>query len=278
MTRLREEDISHVTCTLRQYDNELFNKLGHHLPQIAAYAVGKKQEDFYALRDSMIIAVVPVSCGQGIINGFSESVQRIIEFMGFTAFVTAASDVGGVAEAASQGAKVIFLADDDRFIAINMATGQVADNGEATGKGYAAALDLLAGGIHGKEVLILGAGPVGQSTAAWMAAHGAKLFVYDINRKHADRLVSRVPDVQIVTDLQEALAKYRLVIEATPAADVIGKQCITKKTMISAPGIPLGISQEALALVLDRLIHDVLEIGTATMLFSVLTNEAIGAI
>lgn len=272
MTRLREEDISSVTQKLKEYDEQLFYKTGTTLAGIAAYALDKKQEDFHSSRNAVTIAVVPISCDQGIIHGFSQTVQQIIEFMGFTAFVTASKDVGGIAEAVQRGAKVVFLADDDHFVAIHLSTGKVVDNGEATGKGYAAALALMAGGLMGKEVLLMGAGPVGIGAASFMTTHGAQVLVYDLNKESAENLRKIVPDTHAVQNLENALCQYRLLFEATPAADSIGTQYIADDTMISAPGIPLGVNKESLSLVSNRLIHDVLEIGVATMLFSVLAD------
>ncbi len=272
MTRLREEDITSITQKLKEYDEQLFDKVGGTLAEIAAYALGKKQEDFQPSRDAVRIAVVPISCDQGIIHGFSRTVQQIIEFLGFTAFVTDSKDVGGLAEAVQKGAKVVFLADDDHFVAIHLSTGKVVDNGEATGKGYAAALDLMAGGLQGKEVLLMGAGPVGRGAATFMTTHGAQVFVYDINGEAAETLIKMLPSVQVVPYLDKALLQYRLLFEATPVADSIGTQYLTENTMISAPGIPLGVSQGGRSLISDRLIHDVLEIGVATMLFAVLAE------
>lgn len=271
MTRLREEDILNISENLKEYDKQLVNSVGKTLSEIAAHAIGSKEKELYDLHQAVPVAVIPISCGEGIISGFSGSVQKIIEFMGFTAFVTGHKDVGGLAEAVKKGAKVIFLADDDHFVAINMATGKVVDNGKATGKGYAAALDLMSGGLRNKEVLLIGAGPVGTGAAAFMSAHGATVFVYDVNRNQAENMIETVPGVQIVQDFYAALPEYKLLFDATPAAEIIGKEYIGEATMISAPGIPLGLSQECFPLISNRLIHDALEIGVATMLFEVLS-------
>ncbi|MDD4238944.1 MAG: 3-methylornithyl-N6-L-lysine dehydrogenase PylD [Desulfotomaculaceae bacterium] len=271
MTRLREEDILDISDSLKEYDQKLVNQTGKSLAEIAAHAIGSSGKRIYELHRANPVGVVPITSGEGIINGFSRSVQKIIEFMGFTSFVTGLKDVGGLAEAVEKGAKVVFLADDDHFVAINMANGKVVDNGEATGKGYAAALDLMSGGLRDKEVLLIGAGPVGAGAAAFMSAHGAKIFVYDVNREQAENLLETVPGMQIVRDFYEALPQYKLILDATPAAEIIGKEYIGEDTMIAAPGIPLGLSQECLPLISDRLVHDALEIGVATMLFDVLT-------
>lgn len=270
MTRLRTEDILDVGKNLKEYNKQLLNSVGKALWEIAAHANGHRQAEINDLDPLGPVAVIPVSSGQGIINGFSGSVQKIIEFLGFPTFVTRGPDVGGLAEAVERGGKVIFLADDDHFVAINLAKGKVVDNGKATGKGYAAALDLMSGGLRDKKVLLIGAGPVGMGAAAFMAVQGAKVVIYDIDRQQAEKLKDAVPGVQIVQDFYQALPEYKLLFEATPSAEIIGKEFIREDTMIAAPGIPLGLSQECLPLLAGRLVHDMLEIGVATMLFEAL--------
>ena len=274
MTRLRGEDILDRAENLKEYNQQLINNVGKALWEIAAHANGVangyKQAEFNDLGQFGSVAIIPISSGQGIISGFSRTVQKIIEFLGFPAFVTGEPDVGGLAEAVEKGGKVIFLADDDHFVAINMAKGKVVDNGKATGKGYAAALDLMSGGLRDKKVLLLGAGPVGRGAAAFMSMQGAKVFVYDIDRQHAEKLTDAVPGAQIVQDFHKALPEYKLLFDATPSAEIIGKEFIREDTMIAAPGIPLGLSQECLPLLAGRLVHDMLEIGVATMLFEAL--------
>ncbi len=271
MTRLREEDVFDISDSLQEYDQKLVDQVGKSLSGIAAHANGVSEKRICDLHQAIPVAVIPITCGEGIINGFSRSVQKIIEFMGFTSFVTGLKDVGGLAEAVEKGAKVVFLADDDHFVAINIAAGKVVDNGKATGKGYAAALDLMSGGLRDKEVLLIGAGPVGMGAAEYMSAHGARIFVYDINQEQAENLIKTVPGIQIVQDFYDSLPEYKLLFDATPAAEIIGAEYIDEDTMVAAPGIPLGLSRGCLPLIAGRLVHDALEIGVATMLFDSLS-------
>jgi pyrrolysine biosynthesis protein PylD len=272
VTRLKEEDVLYIAESLKEYDKQMVKNVGKSLSGIAAHSIGSTEKEIYDLHHAVPVGVIPVTCGKGIINGFSGSVQKIIEHLGFIAFVTRHKDVGGLAEAVRKGAKVVFLADDDHFIAINISTGRVVDNAEATGKGYAAALDLMSGGLRDKEVLLLGVGPVGAGAAAFMSAHGARVFVYDVELEQAENLKKTVPGVQIVRDFHEALPEYKLLFDATPAPEIIVKEYVREDTMISAPGIPLGLSRECLPLIAGRLIHDALEIGVAAMLFEALFN------
>lgn len=266
---MREEDICLVGQSLPEYNQQLLRITGKGLAGIAAYSLGKDPENFATACQSA--AVIPIAYGQGIITGFSETVRDIISFLGVPAFVTKEGNLGGLAEAVACGAKIIFLADDDKFIAINLASGKVSDNGEATGRGYAAALNLMAGGVQGRKVLVIGAGPVGCGAATYLAALGAELFVHDCDTGKTDALSQLVPTIQVAAP-DKVLNACNLIIEATPTQNTITKQYITADTCIAAPGIPLGIDQECRVLLADRLIHDVLEIGVATMLFSVLTD------
>jgi pyrrolysine biosynthesis protein PylD len=271
MTRLRENDIDTVGAALPAYNETLRRLLGKSLAEVAAYSLAGKPEDFTAWRN-LPVGVIPVSCGQGVISGFAHTVKEIIAFLGFRSFVTAQSDVGGLAEAVQRGAQVIFMADDDHFVAIHLGKGKVADNAEATGRGYAAALALLAGGLAGQKVLVIGAGPVGTGATVYLTGQGAQVFVFDSNPEKSAQLCRSFEKVAMADDLAAALAACRLVVEATPAADVIACQYITDNMLVAAPGVPLGLSPQGAAKLSGRLLHDVLEIGVATMLFTVLAD------
>ncbi len=271
MTRLREADIAAVGTGLAAYNETLRRCLGKDLAELAASSLGRNPEEFAAWR-SLPVGVVPVTCGQGVIGGFADAVQAIIAFLGFRAFVTVQSDVGGLAEAVRRGAQVVFLADDDHFVAIHLANGKVVDNAEATGRGYAAALAWLAAGLAGKKVLVIGAGPVGAGAAAYLTGQGAQVWIFDSNRERAVQLCRTLPGTGVADDLAAALAACRLVVEATPAADVIACQYITGNMLVAAPGVPLGISPSGITQLSGRLIHDCLEIGVATMLFTVFAD------
>jgi pyrrolysine biosynthesis protein PylD len=63
------------------------------------------------------------------------------------------------------------------------------------------------------------------------------------------------------------------VIEATPAERVVPLQVVTDRTMIAAPGVPLGLEPAVQEMVQGRYVHDVLEIGVTTMLYAVLAKQ-----
>ncbi|BBB91285.1 3-methylornithyl-N6-L-lysine dehydrogenase PylD [Methylomusa anaerophila] len=271
MTRLREDDIDTVSARLPAYNETLRRLLGKGLAEVAAYSQAGSPGDFAVWQDTPV-GVIPVSCGQGVIGGFAHTVKEIIAFLGFSSFVTARSDVGGLAEAVQRGAQVVFLADDDHFVAIHLAKGKVVDNAAATGRGYAAALALLAGGLTGEKALVIGAGPVGAGAAAYLTEQGAQVVIYDSNPEKSAQLSRAMAGVTAADDMAAALAACRLVVEATPAAGVIDCRDITDRMLVAAPGVPLGITPQGEARLSGRLIHDVLEIGVATMLFTVFAD------
>ena len=131
------------------------------------------------------VGIVPVTWGQGIIPGFSQTVQEIVAHLGFTAYVTRDSDVAGLSEAAERGLDVIMLSDDDDFRAIHLKTGISVDNSEATGKVFAVGLDLMAKGLKGKKALVVGCGPVGRQAGLELLQLGAKLSVMDADLEKA---------------------------------------------------------------------------------------------
>lgn len=269
MTRLKTEDIAMVNDQLQAYNNSLIAKTGYTLMQIAAYAAGIEEEDINP--GAYKLGVIPLTCGQGIISRFSETVAGIVSFLGFEAFVTGETDAGGIAEAVSRGADVIMLADDDRFVAINLAAGKVVDNGEATGRGYVAALDLMMGGLANRKVLVLGAGPVGEGAAFTLGRFEALIAIYDPNLARSQAVGAKVSEafdcyVRVEDNFDKAVLRHKLFIDACPAPEILDERHLTDRTVIAAPGIPLGIKETCVRSALDRLIHDPLEIGVATMI------------
>jgi len=272
VTRLKSDDISSVASRITEYDAELQRKTGQSLSHIAARAAGQDAGQFDTKRFK--VAVVPLSCGEGIIGGFSEAVAGIIAHLGVEVFVTATPDAAGLAEAVERGADIIFQADDFRFVAVNLRTGKTADNSVATGRGYVAALEAMCGGLEGKQVLLVGAGQVGRSAAMAMAARGAGLSVFDVKQNASYDLASDVYlrfgcRVTVETDLDAALYRHRIVFDASPAEGFLGIRHLTPEMRIAAPGIPLGIEPAAWAQAEVRTVHDPLQLGVATMLYEV---------
>jgi pyrrolysine biosynthesis protein PylD len=261
MTRLVENDISGLSRGLDGYDSYLKGICGRGLAGVAREA--SRGGSGRAARAR--VAVVPVTSGLGVITGFAEAVAEIARFMGHEASVTA-PDMAGFAEALGGEFDVFFAADDDKFIAVNPKKGVVSDNSEATGRVFATALSLAAGGLAGKDALILGAGPVGTSAARVMTGEGAGVTVFDVKRSASERLRMEFPGVRIADGLEKALASHGLVLDATPSGGFIKSGMTRRDAILAAPGVPLCLDGECAREMRGRVIHDVLELGVAAML------------
>jgi len=269
MTRLRSEDMAATAGDLQAYDADLRRTIGLDLIGIACGAANIDPIEFARLAMATRAAVVPVTLGEGIIEGFSEAIKRIMAHLGFPALVTSKPDVAGIAEAYARQCGLILLSDDQNFIALNTLTRKVVSNSKATGIGYAWGLNIMAGGIRDKRALVIGCGPVGCSAAEKLVELGAHVYVHDVDRVKAHRFAEEMKDrskmLNIEKDLDVALRRFRLILDATPAASIITADTIDFNTCISAPGVPIGLTSEALAKGSGRILHDFLEIGVATM-------------
>lgn len=161
MTRLTEDDVTALTRELEAFEGRLLEATGLGLRDVALRAA-TDDERCAQLRGARV-AAVPMTSGQGVIPGFSTCVVATLLHLGCDAWMTAQPDVRGIQAAVAGGASVLFLADDYRFIALNITTGRSVDNDSATADGYATALEAAAGGLEGRDVLLLGLGPVGRA-------------------------------------------------------------------------------------------------------------------
>jgi len=270
VTRLRTEEIAELGASLAEYDAELLSKTGCTLRDIACRAAGVDDEEALGTAIADAVAAVPMSSGLGVLEGFAEGVRDIAAHIGFESYVTEATDVAGLAEAARRRADVIMVADDDDFVAINLRTGCVVDNAEATGRGYAAALNAMAGGLEGRGVLVIGCGRVGSAAAATLLELGAEVCVYDIDPYRSKELCAELgrslgKEVRAEQELDRALAAHECIMDASPAADIIDAEHVSSSSIICAPGVPHGLTPRALKEIAGRFLHDPLQIGVATM-------------
>ncbi|MDR3088768.1 MAG: 3-methylornithyl-N6-L-lysine dehydrogenase PylD [Desulfobulbaceae bacterium] len=267
MTRLAAADICGLRADLAGYDAHLRRLCGQGLLGVAAHAaclLGQVGSEA-VLPERLTVAAIAVSYGEGMIEGFAESLAAICGFLGADAFVTEQTNIMGLAEAVQGGADIIMLSDDDDLVALNPAQKRFAHNSPATGRAFAAALALAAGGFSDREVLVIGAGPVGAAAAAFIHERGGTAIIHDQSRQTAARLAAALPGATIATDLKEAMRRHDLVIEATPSADVIKSAWLRRAHRIAAPGVPLGVEDDGGASG-ALILHDTLALGVATML------------
>jgi pyrrolysine biosynthesis protein PylD len=279
MTRLTPEDLRGIPAGLDAYDEELASRTGCTLRGLACRAAGAGEQRLAELARDARVAVVPLDAGQGVLPGFAEAVRAIAAHLGFPAWVTAAPDAGGLAEAYRGGAGILVTADESNFIAVNLRTRGVADNNQATALGFVTALGLLAGGLTDRPALVLGAGAVGRAAARCLLERGAVVSLCDIRseraREAAAELSAAMPSgngIRVEEDLEQALLRHRLLFDATPALGFIRERHLAPDTRIAAPGVPLGLSAGALKAAGPRVVHDPLQIGTAVMLVQALLS------
>jgi pyrrolysine biosynthesis protein PylD len=275
MTRLTQNDIKTIPDMLDTYDDKLLSITGLNLAGIACRAFGLARSAFTEFAAGIRVGVIPITWGQGMISGFSETVQAIIEHLGFTAFVTHETDVAGLSETAVRGADMILLSDDEDFQAIHLKAGISVHNSTATGQVFAAGLDLMAQGIKGKKALVVGCGPVGQKAGQELLQRGARLAMVDVDLEktcHVAQVLTKQLNtaVSVVTDIEQALTEYEHILDASPAADIIDVQHVIGNTLISAPGVPLGLTPQAVQAASGRLLHDTLQLGVAAMMAAII--------
>jgi len=276
MTRLTSEQVKNIPTNLLKYEQELMKKTEYSLLGIAKHTL-KIKHDVTSVLSKTMAAIVPITAGEGSILGFSEAVLSILTHIGIDTYITKKTDVGGFAEAISEQADVLFAADDTLFIAVNLRTRYISDNSVCTGKAFVAALDLAVKGIKGKTVLVIGYGPVGQAATIELLDRRANVVLYDIDKVKIGYAKRKFKDrVHIVHSVEEGMGYANLIVEATPVPDIISEDMITEDTFVAAPGVPLGLTSKALKKITSQhLIHDLLELGVATMAFDVLFSQSL---
>lgn len=255
MTRLTPDMITE-TPKVSSLDYKLIKLIGTDTLGIAAEASGSNVNP-----KNYSAAVIPITAGLGVIGGFSDSVSAIVGNLGMSSFVTSGTDVVGMAEALRSDADIIFMADDDEFIAYNVRTHSYVDNTVATAYGYVAALRIAANGLEGKEVLVVGCGKVGTVAAERLAGECSVVHVVDVCMSKAYDLAERHSNIVVHSDVREAMSCCRLVINCSPAA--IPTQWIRDGSVISSPGVPYSFDRKAEEKA--TIIHDPLSIGVSTM-------------
>lgn len=299
MTRLKTEWISEIEKNTALWDCELRKKTGLGFSELAAEALlvgttertellscnqtsvyskaktnifeNRKHADkvsdirkkLYTAAGSSSVAVIPVTSGDGVIASFAQSVASIVKTMGFEAFVTENCDVGGIREAYEKNADVIYMADDDAYIAVNTKNGRMGDNNIATACGYAKILDVMAGGLLGRRTAVLGYGIIGRIMAEKLETFGAEIFVYD---KNSERQKAAEADGFGILDSVSELRDFLYIADATNEGGWITPGLLHEKAVITAPGVPLSLSEDARRVFAGRYVHDMLEIGTACMM------------
>ncbi len=261
MTRLTAADVVGPEARLRLLDEQLMSLAGVDLAGLALNAAGHRHGDVFA---GVRMAAVPITTGLGLIGGFCDAVAVVLRHLGCDAFVTDQTDVRGIDEAARSAAEVFFVADDACFVALNVMKGRSVDNDSATAWGYVAALAAAAGTLEGRDVLLLGLGPVGLAAAERLMELGAEISVVEPDRQ---RLRDALMEHQALrpVPLAEGLVRCDFVFDATPQAAFITESAVRASTIAAVPGLPSGFTAGAQTKLGMRHVHDPLAIGVAVM-------------
>ena len=269
MTRLYYEIIKDIPDSLAELDDSLVCSTGCNLFELAARAAGIDAETAGREIGNYAAAVVPITSGQGIIQGFTESVNAILWHIGVETQITREMDVGGIGEVFKSGADIFFAADDRKFLAVNLNSSVVVDNSRATADGFVQALAAVAEtrgtGLSGQKVLVIGLGPVGSHSAAQLERLNAEVLVFDSDAEKLKRFIELKKGMIPVSAISEAMEEADYVLDATPAPDIISEQMIRQTTVVSCPGVPHGLTRRALLKAGTRFIHDNLPMGVAVM-------------
>lgn len=244
---------------------------GQTLAEVARTAVGLSGD--FTQRKA---AVISVTSGFGVIGGFAQAVAAILRHCGVETYVTEKTDVAGIQEAYLQRCEVAFLADDNVCAAFGIGSAIQSDNGWATGRGFACALvqamqkrEIT---VKDARVLIIGAGPVGRSAAAYLAEQQAIPVICDLDARKAAEVAQSVENALVLPEISD-LQSYAHIIDASTAADLITAEHVTEKTIIAAPGMPCGITAAASAIA--TVIHNPLELGIITMYYDFIKKLAV---
>ena len=264
MTRLCDEWLLTITNGLFEYENELRCKTGLDFLGMSAAANGLAPEVIREMADKHTISVIPVTAGKGVIAGFSEAVAGIIHHTGFRVFLTESTDVDGIYEAYSRNARFIFMADDRRYIGFDLEHRHVTDNSAATARGFVTALSAMCkDSLENKDVLILGCGIVGRYAAASLLEKRARPVLYDKTPIAQD--IGKQLAIPYILSAEE-ISGFQYILDATNEGNWLKRNMLHKDVYIAAPGVPLSLDTDAYAQHSKRLVHDLLHIGTLTML------------
>lgn len=269
MTRLTTEDLIHGPNDLTAYDKQLKRITGLGLLDLALKTSDMTLDQYGSRAESLSrVAVIPLTIGRGVISDFSEKVAELGCYLGLPCRVTKARDVEGWGEAVAGGCEMIICADDKTFLALNLVSRRVVENGAATGAIYAVALSAAAGGVAERPVGVLGLGPVGRAAVNRLREQGARIIVYERDQEKQTDFLSNRNGIRGMGSVDEVIKETDLVLDATNTSDLIRVSELERRLTLSAPGVPLGVDDPDSVMV--QLIHDPLQLGVAAMMVQAL--------
>ncbi|KXB06479.1 hypothetical protein AKJ51_03650 [candidate division MSBL1 archaeon SCGC-AAA382A20] len=268
MTRLDSETLVWVRNNINTLDTKLKNLIDLGLEEIC------NGEDYFgkgADKENKI-GVIPISSSDGVIRHFSETVSFILNYLDFNSEVASEKDVFGLKKSIEGNKDIVFIADDNRFVAIKFDGLMVIDNTHATARAYSILTREVLSKSSRSRCLLVGLGRVGGNILKYLFSNPLsvqclvdKFYIYDINRKRMRNLSKKYP-VKILTedDLKQGI-KQDVIIDATPSRESVctNERILHKKTVFLQPGVPPSEKVNGI----NDYFHDPLALGVGTMGF-----------
>lgn len=269
MTRLKTEWVDYMVGGMDEYNKSLKEKTGFDLAGLVRSTYGISDEAYDKFAKSLLVAAVPVTQGEGIIGSFSDAVAAIIKSMGFNAFVTEETDVDGIYSAVLRDAGVIFMADDDRYLAFSRDNGSFGDNNYSTALGYIMVLRAMMRkeglDISKEKLLVMGYGIVGEEAADILSKHDIDFDMYDKDPGARESFKSLGLNGRVLESEKE-IKNYSFILDFTNEGGWLRDDLLGERVLYASPGVPLSLDEKAKARLQNTAVYDNLEIGTAMML------------
>ncbi len=273
MTRLKTEWIDYMLDGMNDYNSSLKTKTGFDLAGLVMDTYGISEERFKKYAEKLLIAAVPVTQGEGIIGSFSESVVAIVRSMGFRTFVPDETDVDGIYNAILMDADVIYMADDERYLAFSRDNGSFGENDYATALGYIMVLRQMMKreglDIAKEKVLVIGNGRVGEEAVQILLNHNVDFDMYDKDEKAVEAFRALETGKYVLSSPEE-IKNYRFILDYTNEGEWLKDEYLAEGVFYASPGVPLSLDEKAAGRLQNTAVYDNLEIGTAMMLGEIL--------
>lgn len=266
MTRLITEWIEEIGDVNDPYGAELKQKTGLDYDGLLIKTCHITQEYLASVREKLQVCIIPITTGQGVIGSFAQSVAGIIQNMGFAAIVTEKTDVAGIYEAGMKGADILFMADDERYIAINLRNGKISNNDQATARGFVTILNQMTRNMNCRDTLVLGGGTVGKIIIDLLKLQQDNVFVYDKDKE----ILNSLAGAKVTPVEKDEIRNYKKIIDATCEGGWITKDMLNSQAKIAALGVPFSFSEDAGTAFEQQALYDCLTTGTAVMLGEVI--------
>lgn len=267
MTRLTPRMISDMKARLRALDVQLVSSVGVGLRGLAWRSVGLDLN--ISFERAPLVTVVPVSSGEGRIDGFAESLSEIASYLKLRARISSFTDVAGIRDAYEARSDIIMMADDEAFIAFDTNERKLADNSFCTANAYVTALEMAAGTLAGKKVLVVGAGRVGKLGIGMLLNRGANVIVVE-NDPVAYRWAARERKLETYLMVEEGLRHTDIVLNASPVS--IPGDLVKIGTVLANPGVPFEPDDECLRRC-RAIVHDPIAIGASAMIAQLIAGR-----